>query len=485
MDGQDEKLTRLKKNVRGRSKVPYVLAVCLLGSAAALGVSLALYPILGAAGSWIVGFLLYAVLIFAVARYLYVSVRILVGRKEPENTGKGFRVMSVNAGRHILLQLLQRNMPADEELERLLKQSGIQFPYPYYGVAVLKIDDYELIKEDYSDEDISLFKFSIGNIADELLGEHMKVYHTANGVDYLTFIMNMEYLPKQRELAEIFREAIYHEADYFGIGFSAGIGTVAEGISSVSESYNNALDAMEYRFFYGKQSVTEYESIRQQESMHIDYPYNMEQEILRQAIRFHNRVKTMECLDEFVERVRHIAAEDACLYINQLGVAVNRSLRQTEGIPEGHLYSMREFSHFMDILTTLKEKQQQIRATLDELFQMAAEGADRKKQGVVQKVEEFIVQNYQNPDITLEDMAMSVGLSSNYIRRIFRDQCGYSPMNYLVDYRIEMAKELLRNTSYTAKEIAEMVGYANTKYFYSLFKKQTGKTTYEYKNSPE
>ena len=136
---------------------------------------------------------------------------------------------------------------------------------------------------------------------------------------------------------------------------------------------------MEYRLFYGKQSVTEYESIRQQETVHMDYPYDMEQEILRQAIRFHNRVKTMERLDKFAERMRHISAEDANLYIHQLGVAVNRALRQTEGISVNHLYSMREFSHFMDALTTLKEKQQQIRATLDELFQMAAEGADRNR----------------------------------------------------------------------------------------------------------
>ena len=137
----------------------------------------------------------------------------------------------------------------------------------------------------------------------------------------------------------------------------------------------------------------------------------------------------------------------------------------------------------MDSLPTLKEKQQQIKTTLDELFSATAEDSGRKKQGIVQKVEEFVKGNYQNPDITLEDMAQHVGLSSNYIRRIFREQCGYSPMDYLVNYRVGTAKELLKNTSSTAREIAEMVGYSNTKYFYSLFKKQTGYTTYEYRKS--
>lgn len=472
-----------KQNENKRQRIPgCVLAGYILGNAVVWGALLVLYPLLGAALCWMAGTFLQTVSAVSIALYL----RHLVGTAEvkTENPGGQFYAMSVNA-RQYMLQLLQRDMVRDGDMEQLLEQSGIRFAHPYYCAAVLKIDDYGMISDTYSSQDIGLFTFSMGNIAAELLGEHMTVYHTENGAGCLTFIMNMEHIPNPGWLAEIFRDAILHESDYFGIGFSAGIGTVAEGILTVSESYNNALDAVEYRFFRGKQSVTEYESIRAQESVHIDYPYDMEREILRQAIRFHNRVKTMEYLDEFVERIGQIAAEDAGMYIHQLGVAVNRALRQAEGITVSHLYSMREFSSFMETLTTIREKQQQIKATLDELFQIAAEDSGRKKQQVVQCVEEFITQNYQNPDITLEDMAMCAGLSSNYIRRIFREQCGYSPMDYLVGYRIEAAKELLKNTSHTAKEVAGMVGYVNTKYFYSLFKKQTGYTTFEYKKKME
>lgn len=483
MNQQEEKLT--EQTGEGKKQIfPLgILTICFLGAIVILRIILGLHTFLGTVCCWILGAVSYFGLFFLTAVFLCRRT----SRPPDKRTEQGgqLHAMSVRAGQHILLQLLQRGGTAGQEMESLLKHSGIYFPFPYYCVAVLKIDDYGLISDDYSDEDIGLFKFSMANIASELLEGHGEVCHAGNGMDYMTFIINMEKRPEPGELRDIFGDAVRHEADYFGIGFSAGIGTVAEGLSSVSESYNNALDAVEYRLFYGKQSVTEYGSIAGQESVHMDYPYDMEQEILRQAIRFHNRVKTMECLDEFVEQVRRISAEDACLYIHQLGVAVNRALRQTEGISTEHLYSMREFSHFMNALTTLKEKQQQIRTSLDELFQIAAEGADRKKQGIVQKVEEFVGLNYRNPDITLEDMAMAAGLSSNYIRRIFRDQCGYSPMDYLVNYRIKTAKELLRDTSHTAKEVAEMVGYVNTKYFYSLFKKQTGYTTYEYKKSLE
>lgn len=481
MDWQREKIWGLLKKT-SKNKLFFLIFVGgFLAGVVLLALSLFLYPVTGVAGCLLVCALLCA----GIARVLTISLghvakEILDQDKELE---KQLNKVSKNARQHVFLQLLQRDMAKEERLQQLLLQSGMEFAQPFFCVAVMKLDDFWLASEEYSDRDISLFKFSMANIAIELLGKRMDAYLVENGMDYMTLILNLKELCEPGDLGRIFKEAVGYEVDYFGVGFSVGIGTVAEGLSSISESYNNALDAVEYRLFFGKQSVTEYESIRDQESVHMDYPYEMEQEILRQAMRFHNRVKTMEYLDTFLEQVGHIAAEDASLYIHQLGVAVNRALRQADKI-QVNLYSMREFSRFMNFLLTLKEKQQQIKATLDELFTVTAEDAGRKKQGIVQKVEEFVNENYQNPDITLEDMAQHVGLSSNYIRRIFREQCGYSLMDYLVNHRISMAKELLKTTDRTAREIAELVGYSNTKYFYSLFKKQTGYTTYEYRNTP-
>ncbi len=479
MDARTERVLKFLKKTSGKKRFLCSFFLCFLCGALLIFLPLVLHPVAGGAGSLLVCVLLCAGISWMAAFRLQHITQILLG--QDKELAAQLHTVSKNAKQHLLLQLLQRDMAQQGREEGLLAQSGIEFLYPYFCVAVVKLDDFWLASEEYSDRDIALFKFSMANIAVELLGKRMEAYSVENGMDYLTIILNLADIPKPGELAQVFKEAVGHEADYFGIGFSVGIGTVAEGIGSISESYNNALDAVTYRLFFGKQSVTEYGGIREQESVHMDYPYDMEQEILRQAMRFHNRVKTMEHLDTFLEQVGNISAEDASLYIHQLGVAINRALRQTDRIQANHLYSMREFSHFMDSLPTLKEKQQQLKATLDELFSATAEDSGRKKQGIVQKVEEFVNQNYQNPDITLEDMAQHVGLSSNYIRRIFREQCGYSPMDYLVSHRIGAAKELLKNTDSTAREIAGLVGYSNTKYFYSLFKKQTGYTTYEYR----
>ena len=64
----------------------------------------------------------------------------------------------------------------------------------------------------------------------------------------------------------------------------------------------------------------------------------------------------------------------------------------------------------------------------------------------------------------------------NYTRQIFKDIYGISISDYILDKKIEKAKELLLNTNDTAKQIAEKVGYPDNRYFYVVFKKKTGET---------
>ena len=55
--------------------------------------------------------------------------------------------------------------------------------------------------------------------------------------------------------------------------------------------------------------------------------------------------------------------------------------------------------------------------------------------------------------------------------------------DYLKDVRMEKAKELLENSSLSAKDIAVKVGFQNVTYFSTVFKKETGLSPAEYKRA--
>lgn len=81
----------------------------------------------------------------------------------------------------------------------------------------------------------------------------------------------------------------------------------------------------------------------------------------------------------------------------------------------------------------------------------------------------FISQNYSRA-ITVEDMARRCSLDRSYFGKIFRDTLGQSPQEFLIQYRMEKAAELLKSTELPVGEISRQVGYPNQLHFSRAFK---------------
>lgn len=98
------------------------------------------------------------------------------------------------------------------------------------------------------------------------------------------------------------------------------------------------------------------------------------------------------------------------------------------------------------------------------------------------KIKDYIDCNYKK-DISLNEIAQSLFVSKHYLSHIFKNEIGYSPINYLINKRIEEAKKHLLNTNKSIQEISQLVGYENVNHFNILFKRVTGLTAGKYKES--
>ena len=107
---------------------------------------------------------------------------------------------------------------------------------------------------------------------------------------------------------------------------------------------------------------------------------------------------------------------------------------------------------------------------------------DRTISKNVASMRDYIEQYYMEP-ITTNDVAGSVYLSPNYANRCFAAECGITIFGYIVQYRLEKAKELLRDTDEHITRIAELVGYSAKTSFYLAFKRHTGISPTEYRQN--
>ncbi len=92
---------------------------------------------------------------------------------------------------------------------------------------------------------------------------------------------------------------------------------------------------------------------------------------------------------------------------------------------------------------------------------------------------EYIYANYKK-EITLKEVAKLCGVSTQYLSKIFGEELGINFIDYLNNFRVNKAKEMLAENKKSVKEICFEVGYNDPNYFSRTFKKVTGRTPREY-----
>ena len=85
----------------------------------------------------------------------------------------------------------------------------------------------------------------------------------------------------------------------------------------------------------------------------------------------------------------------------------------------------------------------------------------------------YIQFNYSH-DISIDDVAKSVGVSRSHLYRVFMSNVGKSPIDYLTEYRINEACKLLQDGSLSIAEVAISVGFFDQFYFSRVFKRAKG-----------
>ena len=144
-----------------------------------------------------------------------------------------------------------------------------------------------------------------------------------------------------------------------------------------------------------------------------------------------------------------------------------RSLYKTR-LAEGVAYKIKEYAEFLKLFYEIVT----CGINTDEKHKV-----DLKLGEAVQ----YLKRNFYKV-VTVEQLADLSGYSVSHFRRLFVKNYGVSPQEYLLNYRISKAKEILIDEEdKSVDEIAELLGMCNSSYFCKIFKKKTGMSPHKYK----
>lgn len=189
-------------------------------------------------------------------------------------------------------------------------------------------------------------------------------------------------------------------------------------------------------------------------------------------------VKYMESVGQ-MDSVKK-AAEDSLTHGKYLAVsmiAVTVRVAINSGADELTVYQISDnFLQFLDICKDSETLFTELNRACLQVVRAVRSAQEISKDNIYfTRCREYI-SNHLGQKITAGILADACGLTPNYLSTIFKKASGKTVKEYVIQQRIQVAKQLLLSPEHTMSEIASFLGFASQSHFIECFKKQVGTT---------
>lgn len=259
-----------------------------------------------------------------------------------------------------------------------------------------------------------------------------------------------------------------------------GLGSIVESQRNLYQSYEQAVQTLDYKIVYGLDKIIFYLDIQN---------------------RFEGKQEIIQSFEERIENcITALQKDDLTAYIDRIydGIkaqGTNISPEQVRNITMKIIINIfhkaREF--FIDTEKIINHNEYMVfwsisKATdIEELRKLSVEiglkvidailqQQNKKYSKTVDYAVRYIQNNFGNQDLCLKTLANQMDVSAVHLGRIFKNETGMFFSDYLNQIRIQEAKRMLLETNIKIRDITEKVGFVNTSYFFTVFKKVMGVT---------
>ena len=322
-------------------------------------------------------------------------------------------------------------------------------------------------RRDQAGFDTVIDEVALKQLTQEILGEKYVYAFPLDGVQLVICKGRIA-----RADIEILEESVRQN---FGFHTIYGISHFKTGISHVRTLAGQAVDAVYSVNAKEKIFYLFYRDIEKKRRMDIEYPYHEERELMYK-IRLQKRPGQQE-IDHFMSKIMppNYSPEQSKMLLlqflcelarlaNEIGVDILHEFKEAESA----IYKYENVrKHFTDMIAKLIAEKNKMSVGYTEV--------------IVQTAIRYMEENFREPELSVSRIAEAVGITSNYLSRIFREATGQTCISYLTTLRMEEAKKLLTRSQEKTYLIAERTGYQNPNYFSAIFKKYTGYTPKEFR----
>lgn len=325
-----------------------------------------------------------------------------------------------------------------------------------------------------------LKKFGANNIIKETLESFMNNDLDIYVVDYSDFTFILIFISKkskqnlQKISYDVSKQIIDNLLLYLNLSLVIGIGNVKNNIYQLVDSYMESQKALEVAEYQEINKVYSFNMLKE-DSKEFVYPFELFKEVSH-MINVRDYEQIIDKWDE-LESYLLVKYKPPILVIQNICFNFLSLFTISENIKS------EQMSRFFSQIYEIQSPSNVIHWTrnlLEKWIQnLTNEYRKKHSNQLIYEVKRYVQENYDQK-IVLAEIAKSLYVNRNYLSQLFKRVTGESFVQYLNKYRIEKAKEILRDSNYMVYEVSEMVGYQNSTYFSQVFKSITGTSPSEY-----
>jgi len=219
-----------------------------------------------------------------------------------------------------------------------------------------------------------------------------------------------------------------------------------------------------------------------EEGMISDKILNHNVEQFEQALVLLDIEEISRCIKESFSRAYYDIKKDALLYYKVFNKLVEKIYTHFQNMGIINESAMEFQTRFEEYYINVAKSSDYAQTLIERVAELLKENrlTDSREVPAVRIAKRYIREHYKE-DISLPMLADLANVSAVYLSRLFKKNEGINFLDYLNQYRIEVAKKMLLDIHFNINEVAELSGFKNAKYFSKIFKKIVGITPSEYR----